>query len=66
MAKKNKKTNPKGAGRNPVADPKKQLSLYVETSIIKANGGKEEAQRAAYSFLKKEARKKTEAKSVEE
>ena len=47
-----------GAGRKPVDDPKIQVSLYVEESIIKAMGGIEELRNDCYLYLKKKVLKK--------
>ena len=47
----------KGAGRKPVDDPKIQVSLYIEESIIKAMGGVEELRNDCYSYLKKKVLK---------
>lgn len=53
MAKKSTHGGPrKGAGRKPTADPKLAITIYVEESIVKANGGVEEAKNECYSFLK--------------
>ena len=50
------------AGRKPVADPKQIVTIYVEQSIIDANGGMEEAKTESYLFLKKAGRKKLKQK----
>ena len=50
------------AGRKPVADPKQTFTIYVEQSIIDANGGMEEAKSESYLFLKKAGRKKLKQK----
>lgn len=42
----------KRSGRKPAPDPKQQVTFYVETSIIKANGGMEKAKSKCYEFLK--------------
>ncbi len=42
----------KGAGRKPASDPKIIIPIYVEESIVKANGGIEEVKNECYSFLK--------------
>lgn len=42
----------KRSGRKPASDPKQQVTLYVETSIIKANGGMEETKSKCYDYLK--------------
>lgn len=47
----------KRSGRKPASDPKQQVTLYVETSIIKANGGLEKSKSECYLFLKKQGRK---------
>ena len=46
------------AGRKPVADPKKGITIYVESSIIEANNGIEECKSEMYFFLKERAEKK--------
>ena len=44
----------KGAGRKPVADPKVSITIYVEKSIVDANGGDiEDIKTACYEYLKK-------------
>ncbi len=43
----------KGAGRKPVADPKISITIYVEKSIVDANGDVEEVRELCYEFLKK-------------
>ncbi len=43
----------KGAGRKPASDPKVSVTIYVEESIVKANGGIENVKDICYSFLKK-------------
>lgn len=43
----------KGAGRKPVADPKVSITIYVEKSIMDANGDVEEVKELCYEFLKK-------------
>lgn len=43
----------KGAGRKPASDPKISITIYVEESIVKANGGIENVKDICYSFLKK-------------
>ena len=58
MAKKQKQGGVrKGAGRKPVADPKIQISLYVEESTIKKFGGIEELRNECYAFLKEKTNK---------
>lgn len=47
----------KKAGRKPAADPKQGLTIYVETSIIDANGGLEKSKSECYLFLKKAIKK---------
>ena len=47
-----------GAGRKPVADPKKGITIYVENSIIDANNGIDECKSVLYVFLKKRGEKK--------
>ncbi len=42
----------KGAGRKPLSDPKIPVTIYVESSIIKAMGGTEEVKEECYNFLK--------------
>lgn len=46
------------AGRKPVADQKKTFTIYVEQSIIDANGGIDESKSECYLFLKKRGEKK--------
>ena len=46
----------KGAGRKPAADPKVSITIYIEESIIKANGGIENVKNNCYSFLKNKAK----------
>lgn len=50
-----KKSN---AGRKPVADPKIQLPVYIEQSIIK-KVGREKAQQIAYDAVKRASNKST-------
>ena len=45
------------AGRKPVADPKQTVTIYVEQSIIDANGGLDESKFECYLFLKKRGEK---------
>lgn len=45
------------AGRKPVADPKQTFTIYVEQSIIDANGGMVKAKIEAYNFLQKRGEK---------
>lgn len=45
------------AGRKPAADPKQTFTIYVEQSIIDANGGMIEAKIEAYNFLQKRGEK---------
>lgn len=40
-----------GAGRKPVKDKKKALTIYVAESVIKANGGPDKARITAISAL---------------
>lgn len=40
-----------GAGRKPSVDPKQQISLFVETSIINSYGGKHGLRSVLYSVL---------------
>ena len=47
-----------GSGRKPVPDPKIQVSLYIEESIINAMGGVEELRNDCYAYLKKKTTKK--------
>ncbi len=47
-----------GAGRKPVADPKKGITIYVESSIIDANNGIDECKSEMYSLLKERGEKK--------
>ena len=42
-----------GAGRKPVADPKVSITIYVEKSIVDANGDIEAVRELCYEFLKK-------------
>lgn len=46
------------AGRKPVADPKKGITIYVENSIINANNGIDECKSEMYFFLKERGEKK--------
>lgn len=39
-------------GRKPAADPKQELRIYVESSIINANGGIDNAKVITYDYLK--------------
>lgn len=43
------------SGRKPAADPKKIITVYVEQSIVAANGGIDKVKIDIYSFLKKQA-----------
>lgn len=42
-----------GAGRKPFPDGRKiHLNIYVEKSVVEKHGGKKEAQKKCYEFLK--------------
>lgn len=41
-----------GAGRKPSVDPKRNVTLYVEESIIKKNDGIEPVKNKLYEFIK--------------
>lgn len=45
------------AGRKPVADPKQTVTIYVEQSIIDANGGLDELKSELYLFSKERGQK---------
>lgn len=47
----------KRAGRKTVADPKQTFTIYVEQSILDANGGLEESKSECYLFLKERGQK---------
>lgn len=46
------------AGRKPVADPKKGITIYLHQSEIDANGGIEEVKSASVLYLKERGQKK--------
>lgn len=46
------------AGRKPVTDPKKGITIYLHQSEIDANGGVEEVKSASVLYLKKRGQKK--------
>ena len=48
----------KGAGRKPAADPKITITIYVEESIVNANGGLDAVKESCYLFLKNRRSKK--------
>jgi hypothetical protein len=57
-----KQTNRGGArprsGRKPVEDPKEGLTVYIQKSIIEANGGRDECRDAVIEFLTKAAKRR--------
>ena len=48
----------KKLGRKPVADKKMVLRIFVEQSLIDANGGEQTCKDECISFLKKRGQKK--------
>ena len=46
------------AGRKPVTDPKKGITIYLHQSEIDANGGVEEVKTVSVLYLKKRGKKK--------
>lgn len=46
------------AGRKPVTDPKKAITIYLHQSEIDANGGVEEVKTVSVLYLKKRGKKK--------
>lgn len=46
------------AGRKPVTDPKKGITIYLHQSEIDANGGVEEVKTVSVLYLKKLGKKK--------
>ena len=53
----------KRAGRKPVADPKKGLTIYLHESIIEANGGDDECKNESVLFLTLRGEKKKKKKN---
>lgn len=51
MKEKSKGGAREGAGRKPTADPKQPVTIFVETSIINAYGGKDGIQLLCYSAI---------------
>lgn len=47
------------SGRKPVADKKVSFTIYVEQSILDANGEIDETKKDCYTFLKKRSEKRT-------
>ncbi|NJM79690.1 MAG: hypothetical protein HC854_08865 [Flavobacterium sp.] len=44
-------------GRKPADDPKVNISVYIKTSIVEKNGGKEIAKEKVINYLETEAKK---------